>query len=116
MGKIESIHPDGATVYIGDYVASTMSELEDVIGVITGRRPTEKTSELLYLIGMVKLAAFDVQGIIPVSNFTLGAACRVAADTRIESELDDCTVLNRFPWDWTYHLLDTEGDVEMIRA
>lgn len=116
MGKIETIHPDGATVYIGDYVASTMSELEDVIGVITGRRPTEKTSELLYLIGMVKLAAFDVQGITPVPNFTLEAALRAVADPRIKSELDDCTVLNRFPWDWTYNLLDTEGDVGMIGA
>ena len=46
MGKIAPIHPDGATIYIGDYVANTMSDLEDVIRVITGRRPTERTSKL----------------------------------------------------------------------
>jgi hypothetical protein len=109
MGKIEPIHPDGATIYIGDYVANMMSDLEDVIGVITGRRPTERTSELLYLIGIVKLAAFDVQGLTPVPNFTVELARQAVADPRIESELDDYTLLSRFPWNWSYHLLDAEG-------
>lgn len=84
------------------YVASTISELEDVIH----RRPTEKATELLYLIGMVKRAAFDVQRTTPLPDFNLGVTTARFTESRAESELDDCTVLSRFPWGWTYDPTD----------
>jgi hypothetical protein len=109
MGQIETINTEGATVYIGDYVANTMSDLEDVIGAITHRRPTEETTELLYLIGMVKLAAFDVQRITPIPDFSLDVSVMGVTELRTGSELDDSTVLSSFPWGWTYDPTDTEG-------
>jgi len=106
MGQIQKVHATDRTGYISDYVANIMNDLEATIQVITDRKPTPKTAELLYLIGMVKLAAYDAQGITPLPDFKIGAT---ALTPRLSSELDDCTVLVCFPWNWAYDAVEGES-------
>ena len=83
--------------YVGDYVVNVMDELENTIAVITRGEHIDKTQELLYLIGIVKLAAYEAQGITPLPDFKVNLP-----DTRARSQTDSEAVLTTFPWDWVY--------------
>lgn len=95
MGRLGTVQSSDAAGHVSDYVISVISDLETAITQFASNDPAGRIRELLYLIGMVKLAACEAKGITPLPGFQV-----LPLDPNAAPDSTDCSIETIYPWAW----------------